>query len=342
VARKLSTSGRDRGLLLADFLAERLGVDRSEAVTLVRDGGVYVDRSRIEDPSHRLQAGQRITVHETAGAEHAAEPSRAPSTPVPATPADLLTPSPTPRPGSPQPAAVPAPVPKSSPESRTPLSEPAPGADASIAIAYQDADVLIVDKPAGVPSQATRERSRGALDRIIQRTQPHARLLHRLDRDASGLVLFTRTPDAQRRFAELLRDGLLARRYVAVAWGHVTADAGRLDRPIGPDPGDRRRMAAGHGRPALTHFRVTRRGRAPDGAPTTLLEIDLATGRTHQIRVHLSDAGHPLCGDRLYGPAPEPAAVPRLCLHAGQLAWPDTEPILSPVPAWFDDLVAAT
>jgi 23S rRNA-/tRNA-specific pseudouridylate synthase len=96
-------------------------------------------------------------------------------------------------------------------------------------------------------------------------------------------------------------------------------------------------MSAGHGRPALTVCRVLRRGRAPGGSPTTLLEIDLETGRTHQIRVHLADAGHPLCGDRLYGGEP---AIERLCLHACRLAWPGAPAVMSPAPPMFDDMVA--
>ena len=206
----------------------------------MRDGGVYIGRSRVEDPARRLHAGERITVHE------------------------------------------------------------ARGVDVGVEIAYRDADVLVVEKPAGIPTQATRERSRGALDREVQRGEPSARLFHRLDRDASGLVLFTRSVEAQRRFSEWLAAGLVERRYAAVVWGHMRPDEGILDRPIGPDPSDRRRMTAGLGRPALTRFRVMKRG-SIEGAPTTLLELDLVTGRTHQIRVHLSDAGYPLCGDRLYG-----------------------------------------
>jgi 23S rRNA pseudouridine1911/1915/1917 synthase len=278
-ARKLSTSGRDRGASLADFLAERIGIERAAAAALVRAGAVYVGRRRVEDPDRTLEAGERITVH--FADEVSAEPS-------------------------------------------------------SLAIVHADADVLVVDKPAGVPSQATRESTAGALDRMVAEVEPGARLLHRLDRDASGLVLFTRTEAAQPRFAAWLRAGAIERRYVAVVWGHVAADAGRLERSIGRDPRDRRRMSAGQGRPARTVYRVLRRGRAASGAPTTLLEIDLETGRTHQIRVHLADAGHPLCGDRLYGGEP---AIERLCLHACRLAWPDTA-VTSPAPPMFDDMVA--
>jgi 23S rRNA pseudouridine1911/1915/1917 synthase len=209
----------------------------------------------------------------------------------------------------------------------------------ALSIVHRDDDVLVVDKPAGVASQATRESSAGALDRIVAEMEPGARLLHRLDRDASGLVLFTRTEAAQRRFAEMLRHGRLERSYVAAAWGHLASSSGRFERAIGPDPRDRRRMSAGHGRPARTSYRVVRRGRGPGGSPTTLVAVELETGRTHQIRVHLADAGHPLCGDRLYGPAPPPEPVARLCLHAHRLAWPDAPAIASPLPPMLDEMV---
>ncbi len=278
-ARKLTTSGRDRGATLADFLAERLGLEQAAAAALVRTGAVYVGRRRVEDPDRTLDAGERVTVHDG---------------------------------GTPRPTGA-------------------------LAIVHEDPDVLVVEKPAGVPSQATRETALGALDRMVAEVDPAARLLHRLDRDASGLVLFTRTATAQQRFAAWLRGGDIERRYVAAAWGHVAGDAGRFERAIGPDPRHRRRMSAGHGRPARTAYRVVRRGRAPDGAPTTLLEIDLETGRTHQIRVHLADAGHPLCGDRLYGPE---RPIERLCLHAHRLAWPGAPAITSPVPPLLEALVA--
>jgi 23S rRNA pseudouridine1911/1915/1917 synthase len=222
---------------------------------------------------------------------------------------------------------------------RVAVHDLAPSVPATLSIVYQDDEVVVVDKSAGVPSQATRESSADALDRMVAAIEPGARLLHRLDRDASGLVLFTRTGSAQRRFAALLRDGQLERSYVAAAWGHMASDSGRLERAIGPDPRDRRRMSAGHGRSARTSYRVVRRGRAPGGGPTTLVAVELETGRTHQIRVHLADAGHPLCGDRLYGPAPPPEPVARLCLHAHRLAWPGAPEIASPLPQLVDDMV---
>lgn len=204
-----------------------------------------------------------------------------------------------------------------------------------VEVVYQDADVIVLDKPCGVPSQASRERAEGALDRSVAALDPAARLFHRLDRDASGLVLFTRSPAAHRRFAALLADRRLERLYQAVVSGHLAEDSCVLDLPIGRHPHDRRRMQAGHGRPARTQVRVLRRGGTAAGAPATLVELSLDTGRTHQIRVHLAQAGHPLLGDALYGAG----GASRLCLHATRLSWPGGGPASSPAPPSFAELV---
>lgn len=205
-------------------------------------------------------------------------------------------------------------------------------------VVLRDREVLVIDKPPGIASQATRAASAGALDRMVAESlDPEARLLHRLDRDASGLVLFTRTAAAHRRFAELLATGRLERRYCAAVWGHWPTPAGELTGSIGRHPHDHRRMAVGPGRPACTRLRLVRHGRAPDGAPVSLLELDLVTGRTHQIRVHLSHAGYPVCGDALYGP--EHAPLDRLFLHSHRLAWPGAAPVVAPVPVALSDLI---
>lgn len=179
-------------------------------------------------------------------------------------------------------------------------------------VVHEDDDVVVVDKPAGLASQATRGAG-GALDEQVAAAHPGARLLHRLDKDASGLVLFSKPP-ARARLQALLAQGALLREYVALVAGVVPWDAKTIDRPLGPDPADRRRQAVvpSGGLRAVTHALVERRDRS-----TTLLRLRLETGRTHQLRAHLAAAGHPIVGDALYG---GPAA-PRLMLHATRLAW---------------------
>ncbi len=315
--RKLTTSGIDRGRTLADFLAERLPADRASADALVRSGAVYLDRRRVEDPAFVLGTSHRLVVH-------------LPSTPLP-------DPDPDPDPG-PGPGPDPDPDPDPDPSSAPPPARIAIGTSVHDWLVHRDGEVIVIDKPPGVASQATRALSAGALDRLVaEAIDRDARLLHRLDRDASGLVLFTRTPAARRRFAALLAAYQLERTYCAAVWGHWQQAAGALSGPIGRDPDDHRRMIVGPGRPALTRFRLVRRGTAPGGEPVSLLQLDLVTGRTHQIRVHLADAGHPICGDALYGP--DRPSLDRMFLHAHRLAWPGAAPVLAPVPLALADLV---
>ena len=319
--RKLTTSDVDRGRALADYLAERLPMDRAGADALVRGGAVYLDRHRIENPAHLLGTSHRLVVHLPAAAAAAAPESASASADSAADPASTSSAS-------------------SSSAASTSSASSCSASPASAAdwVVHQDNEVVVVDKPAGVPSQATRASSASALDRLVAAAiDREARLLHRIDRGASGLVLFTRTPAARRRFAALLASYQLERTYCAAVWGHWQRADGALSGSIGRDPHDHRRMVVGPGRPALTRFRLVRHGTAPGGEPVSLLQLDLVTGRTHQIRVHLADAGHPICGDALYGSDRPPSD--RLFLHAHRLAWPDTTPVIAPVPTAFSDLV---
>lgn len=180
-------------------------------------------------------------------------------------------------------------------------------------IAYRDRDVLVVDKPAGLAVTAPRAGG-AALDEQVAALVATARPLHRIDRDTSGLVLFTLGPEAQRRLAHALALGRILRLYFAVVAGTPPAQL-VLEEPIGPDPNDRRRFRAGvpGGRPAKTELRIVE-----VGLGTSLIEARLVTGLTHQIRVHCAGIGHPIVGDRLYGGL----AAPRLALHATRLEWP--------------------
>jgi 23S rRNA pseudouridine1911/1915/1917 synthase len=202
----------------------------------------------------------------------------------------------------------------------------------ALAVRLRDDWLLVIDKPAGVPSQGTPGHGAGGLDAQVRALEPEARLVHRLDRDASGLVLFSRTAAARAPLHQALAQGRIDRRYRAIAGGRLTGE-GTIALRIARTADPRRRVAlperAPGGEPARSHWRAL-----AQAGEHTALEVTLDTGRTHQIRVHLSAIGHPVVGDRLYGGAP----APRLMLHATELelVHPGTGARLvvrSPVPA---------
>ncbi len=187
-------------------------------------------------------------------------------------------------------------------------------------------------KPAGMLTQPTPERERDTLwsrVRVAVRRQsgscPYLAAVHRLDRLASGLVLFARSRSVQRAFQEQLLDRSLTRSYEVIVAGTVVPDSGVVDLPLlGDGLRQKRRVARPdeRGKSARTHFRVRERFQR-----ATLLEVSLETGRTHQIRIHFAALGHPVLGDTVYGnPQARALAFPRLALHAGCLeAWhPDS------------------
>jgi RluA family pseudouridine synthase len=197
------------------------------------------------------------------------------------------------------------------------LASDVPGSGPTFAITYEDDWLIVVDKPAGMPSQPTRGESATALDARVIARFPDARMMHRLDRDASGLVLFARSPAARAPLQHALEGGKIERHYRAVVSGRLEG-AGTIDFRIGRDPRDERRRIAHPasstaGQPASSHWRAL-----AAGTSSTALALELDTGRTHQLRVHLSAIGHPILGDRLYGGA----NAERLHLHATRLRLP--------------------
>jgi 23S rRNA pseudouridine1911/1915/1917 synthase len=196
-----------------------------------------------------------------------------------------------------------------------------------VEVVYEDDDILIVDKPAGLVVHPAPGHWRGTLVNALLARGDHyggiagvARpgIVHRLDRDTSGLLIVARNDAAQASVMAQLKARRVRKTYLALAQGSVAASVGRIEAAIGRDPKDRKRMAVvPDGRPATTGYRVRERFR-----DWTLLELDLVTGRTHQIRVHLAALGHPVAGDAVYGTGTArrgPDGLERLFLHAWRL-----------------------
>jgi len=197
-------------------------------------------------------------------------------------------------------------------------------------VVADSADWIVVDKPVGLvvhPGAGNWHGTllNGLLHRYPELAQvPRAGIVHRLDKDTSGLMVVARTITAQTSLVRQLQARTVGRRYLALVSGHVRR-GGTIDRPIGRDSRVPVRMSVERpiaAKPAITHFEPLRLGRAPGGMPVTEVECRLETGRTHQIRVHMASIGHPLLADTLYGgKAVAPAA--RQMLHAARLQFDD-------------------
>jgi 23S rRNA pseudouridine1911/1915/1917 synthase len=193
----------------------------------------------------------------------------------------------------------------------------------ALAVIYEDASIAVIDKPAGLvvhPGSGNWSGTllNGLLHRYPEAAQlPRAGIVHRLDKDTSGLMVVARTLTAQTDLVRQLQARTVNRHYLAVAIGHPTRSSGTVDAPIGRHPRERTKMAiVESGKAARTHYCVIERF-----AQATLLECQLDTGRTHQIRVHMTSLKLPLIGDQLYrGRTPyQGPSLPRQALHARQL-----------------------
>jgi len=206
-------------------------------------------------------------------------------------------------------------------------------------IAYEDEHLLVVDKGPGLVVHPARGHREGTLAQLLGQSAAggdpeRAGIVHRLDRDTSGLLIVARSEEAHARLQRALAQRLIEREYLALVQGRPPSRTGTIDAPIGRDPRVRTRMALGgvNPREARTHFTLER-----SLTDTSLLRLRLETGRTHQIRVHLRAIGHPVCGDPEYG-TPGLFGLERQFLHATRLAFDHPllskrVEVLSPLPA---------
>ena len=271
-------------------------LSRSRLKALILAGEVTIGGRTLRDPGHRVNAGDAVTVT-----------------------------LPPPEPAAPAPEKIP------------------------LNIVFEDDEIIIIDKPRGMVVHPAAGNPTGTLvNALIAHCGASLSgiggvrrpgIVHRLDKDTTGLMVVAKTDRAHAKltaqFADHGRTGPLRRGYLAFAWGGPDRPRGTIDQPIDRHPHARDKMAVrAGGREAITHWEVLERYPGPDGKPVaSLLACRLETGRTHQIRVHLAHAGHPLIGDSVYGPgfrtkvarlAPEAAAaveaLGRQALHAYLLA----------------------
>nr|WP_229725313.1 RluA family pseudouridine synthase [Paenibacillus abyssi] len=193
-------------------------------------------------------------------------------------------------------------------------------------VAYEDSDVIVINKPRGMVVHPALGHSSGT---VVNALMFHCKdlsgingmlrpgIVHRIDKDTSGLLMAAKNDLAHHSLAEQLKEHTVTRKYIALAHGNLPHDQGTIDAPIGRDPHDRKLFAVTgrNGKHAVTHFRVLERF-----GDYTLMELQLETGRTHQIRVHMKYIGHPLAGDPVYGRS-KTIALKGQALHAAVLGF---------------------
>ena len=257
----------DAGARLDRVLADRVeGLSRSRAQALIKAGAVTRGQKTLEDPGARVKPGDTF---------------------------ELQLPEPE--------AAVPT------------------GENIALDVVYEDKALIVIDKPAGLVVHPSAGHATGTLvNALIAHCGEtlsgiggvrRPGIVHRLDKDTSGLLVVAKTDKAHQglaaQFAAHGSDGRLSRRYVAVVWGTLVRRSGLVDAPLGRSTTNRTKIAIDrgmHGRAAVTHYQVAETFTGADGKPVaSLIHLELATGRTHQIRVHMAHIGHPVMGDPTYG-----------------------------------------
>lgn len=218
-------------------------------------------------------------------------------------------------------------------------------------VVYEDKDVIVVNKPVGMVVHPAPGHPDGTLVNALLyhcgdslsgiNGELRPGIVHRIDRDTSGLIIAAKNDNAHLALAQQLQDHSLARVYEAIAVGNFREDEGTINAPIGRHPVDRKKMAIDHknGRDAVTHWKVLTRYPG-----YTHIECRLETGRTHQIRVHMASVGHPLLGDVVYGNKKPYSGLVGQCLHARKLKFvhPSTQNLVElecPLPEWFEQVL---
>ena len=226
-----------------------------------------------------------------------------------------------------------------------------PARDIPLDIVYEDEDVMVINKPKGLvvhPAAGHQEDTLvngllyakgGSLSGINGELRPG--IVHRIDKDTSGLLAVAKNDLAHTMLASQLKDHTRARTYAAIVRGSFREDTGTVDAPIGRHPTDRKKMCvtARNSKPAVTHYEVVERFRG-----YTHIRCHLETGRTHQIRVHMAYIGHPLLGDTVYGHKSKELGQDSQCLHASALCFRhprDGRPVMvfAPLPDYFREVL---
>ncbi len=245
-----------------------------------------------------------------------------------------------------------------------PVSDEAVPENIPLDVVYEDGDIVVVNKPKGmIVHPATGIYSGTLVNALLYHCGDSLSgiggvirpgIVHRIDKDTSGLLVVAKNDEAHLSLSEQLKTHDVSRVYHAIVIGNIKEDNGTVDRPIGRHPQDRKKMAvitdpARQAREAITHFEVMERFQLPTGR-FTYVKCKLETGRTHQIRVHMSSIGHPLVGDTVYGggntkfEAANKSLISGQCLHARvlELTHPKTQEKMqfeSPLPPYFEELL---